>query len=198
METYGNCIELLLIILTLYNKSNTNVVDVLHKYECTCMNCYIFQNYLYKYKYITYNLVALPNLGTVFYVFLAWTPSLTLHHYHLSRDMIKPTKWLCAQRRLRSAWSSSKSDQSSMSAWRTLGFLATHWAHMKDWSDWADALAGLSLRWAHFVGFVVSWLSCYHTSDVHHQTCLNDQTYLICWRPELVSEVHTDVSHLFL
>ena len=28
------------------------------------------------------------------------------------------------------------------------------------WSDWADAKAGLSLRWAHthFVGFVMSWL----------------------------------------
>ena len=30
------------------------------------------------------------------------------------------------------------------------------------WSDWADAQADLSLRWAHshFVGFVMSWLSC--------------------------------------
>ena len=31
---------------------------------------------------------------------------------HLSRDMTKPTKWLCAQRRLRSAWASVQSDQS--------------------------------------------------------------------------------------
>ena len=31
------------------------------------------------------------------------------------------------------------------------------------WSDWADAQAGLSLRWAHthFVGFVMSWLIWY-------------------------------------
>ena len=30
------------------------------------------------------------------------------------------------------------------------------------WSDWADAQADLSLRWAHshFVGFVTSWLIC--------------------------------------
>ena len=29
----------------------------------------------------------------------------------MSRLMIKPTKWLCAQRRLRSAWASAQSDQ---------------------------------------------------------------------------------------
>ena len=31
---------------------------------------------------------------------------------HLSRLVIKPTKWLCAQRRLRSDWASAQSDQS--------------------------------------------------------------------------------------
>ena len=56
---------------------------------------------------------------------------------YLSRLMTKPTK--------------------SLSAWRKLGSLATHWAHSEDWSDWADAQADLSLRWAHshFVGFVM-------------------------------------------
>ena len=60
----------------------------------------------------------------------------------------KPTKWLCAQRRLRSAWASTQSDQSSLSAWRKLGSLAT------------DAQADLSLRWvhSHFVGFVTRQL----------------------------------------
>ena len=76
---------------------------------------------------------------------------------NMSRLMTKPIMWLCAQRRLRSAWASARSDQSSLSAWRKLGSLATHWAHSEDWSDWADAQADLSLRWAqsHFVGFVV-------------------------------------------
>ena len=63
--------------------------------------------------------------------------------------MIKPTKWLCAQRRqislgIRPVWS-----ESSLSGWRKLGSLDTHWAHSKDCSDWADAQADLSLRWAH-------------------------------------------------
>ena len=35
---------------------------------------------------------------------------------------------------IRSVWS-----ESSLSAWRNLGSLATHWAHSEDWSDWADA-----------------------------------------------------------
>ena len=57
--------------------------------------------------------------------------------------MTKPTKWVCAQRRqislgIRPVWS-----ESSLSAWRKLGSLATHWAH------------------THFVGFVMSWLIWY-------------------------------------
>ena len=54
---------------------------------------------------------------------------------------------------IRQVWS-----ESSMSAWRKLGSLATHWAHSEDWSDWADAQADLSLRWAHnhFVVFFVA------------------------------------------
>ena len=38
---------------------------------------------------------------------------------------------------------------SSLSEWRNSGSLATHWGHCKDWSDWADAQADLSLHWAH-------------------------------------------------
>ena len=39
----------------------------------------------------------------------------------MSRDMTKPTKWVCTHRRLRSAWASARFDQSSLSAWRNLG-----------------------------------------------------------------------------
>ena len=39
---------------------------------------------------------------------------------------------MCAQRRLRSAWASVQSDQSSLSAWRKLGPWATHWAQSED------------------------------------------------------------------
>ena len=83
---------------------------------------------------------------------------------HLSHIMTKPTKWRCAQRRLRSAWANAKTQislgirpvwsESSPTAWRKLGSSATHWVHSE---DSADAQADLSLRWAHshFVGFVI-------------------------------------------
>ena len=48
--------------------------------------------------------------------------------------------------------------ESSLSAWRKLGSLATHWAHSEDWSAWADAPTH---HWAHthFVGFLMSQLN---------------------------------------
>ena len=79
----------------------------------------------------------------------------------MSRDMTKPTKWHVRPAKTRISlgigpvWS-----ESSLSAWRKLGSLATNQAHSELWSDWADAQADLSLRWvhSHFVGFVVSRL----------------------------------------
>ena len=49
--------------------------------------------------------------------------------------------------------------ESSLSAWKNLGSLATHWAHSKDWSD-GHADLSLCLAHTHFVGFVLLWLKC--------------------------------------
>ena len=87
----------------------------------------------------------------------------------VSHDMTKPTEWVCAQRRLRSAWAFAQSDQSFRCAHEeSLGpYLPIAWvltyplsAQWRLWSDWADGQADLSLRWAHthFVGFVMSRL----------------------------------------
>ena len=59
---------------------------------------------------------------------------------------------------VRPVWS-----ESSLSARRNLGPLATHWAHSAQrrlWFDWADTQADVSLRWAHtyFIGFDMLWL----------------------------------------
>ena len=69
--------------------------------------------------------------------------------------------------------------ESSLSAWRKLGSLATHWAH---------AQADLSLRWAHthFVRFIMSRLSCFveqtGTSLQVQPTCLwNSFTGMKCF-----------------
>ena len=81
----------------------------------------------------------------------------TPKRFLLSRLMTKPTKWVCAQRRLRSARASSQSDQSSLCAqWVAKDPRFLH-ADSEDWSDWADTKADLSLRWAqsHNVGFVM-------------------------------------------
>ena len=51
---------------------------------------------------------------------------------HIRATTCQNQQWLCAQRRLRSAWACAQSDQSSLSAWRKLGSLATHWAHSED------------------------------------------------------------------
>ena len=63
---------------------------------------------------------------------------------------------MCAQRRLRSASASAQSDQSSLSAWRKLGSLATHWGHSED-SDQTGQMPRLIWVLAghtcHFVGF---------------------------------------------
>ena len=80
--------------------------------------------------------------------------------------MIQATTWQnkhneCAPSELRSAWACAQSDQSSLSARRNLGDLATRWAHSED-SDQTGRMPRLScLRWAHthFVGFVMSWLN---------------------------------------
>ena len=78
----------------------------------------------------------------------------------VSRDMTKPTKWLCAQRRLRSALASAQSDLSLRCALMGAKDTSFLLADSENWSDWADAQAYLSLRWTHthFVGFVMSRL----------------------------------------
>ena len=84
----------------------------------------------------------------------------------MSRDITKPTKWLCVQRRLRSAWASAQSDQSLCCPHEETWVLSYPLSTQRRFrSDWADAQADLRFRWAHshFVGFVMSWLKyvCY-------------------------------------
>ena len=64
----------------------------------------------------------------------------------MSRHMTKPTKGLCVQRRLsiRPVWSVFVVRRKK--AWVLSYALMARW---RLWSDWADAQADLSLRWAH-------------------------------------------------
>ena len=68
----------------------------------------------------------------------------------MSQLMTKPTKWSLRLAKTQISlgvcpvWS-----ESSLSAWRNLGSLATHWEHSKDTDHWADAQTDQSLRWSH-------------------------------------------------
>ena len=56
-------------------------------------------------------------------------------------------------------------------------------AQRRLWSDWADAQADLSLRWAHshFVGFVMSWLvSCLYSQLWHCDHLVKKRERAIC------------------
>ena len=79
----------------------------------------------------------------------------------------KPTKWS-----VRPAKSSSQSDQSSLSAWRSIGTLATHWVHSEDWSVWADAQAESSLGAQSFC-HAASHLCSVHTAKMQISLCVS-------------------------
>ena len=77
---------------------------------------------------------------------------------HMSRLMTKPTKWQMRPAKtqislsIRPVWS-----ESSLSAWRKLGSLATHWALSKD-SDqtgWMPSLIWVFAGHSHFDGFLM-------------------------------------------
>ena len=103
--------------------------------------------------------------------------------------MTKPKKWVCTQRRLRSAWASAQSDQSSQSEWRNLGSLANHWAHSKD-SDQTGRMP--RLIWV-FAGhtLILLVLSCsgwyVHCIKADVQTCITWKCRLFIWFLQLLN-----------
>ena len=77
----------------------------------------------------------------------------------MSHVTTKPTKWLCAQRRHRSAWAFAQSDQSLWVA-KDTSFLPAD-SEDSDQTGWMPRLiwvfAGCT---CHFVCFVMRWLKC--------------------------------------
>ena len=82
------------------------------KYIYIYIYIYIYMLEMYSFKFIR-SCIFEPNIqGYIVYMFL-YTCILDIWvRVYMSCDMTKPTKWLCAQRRLRSAWASAQSDQS--------------------------------------------------------------------------------------
>ena len=90
-------------------------------------------------------------------------------HYHMSRLTTKPTKWHMGPAKTQTSlgihpvWS-----ESSLSAWRIIGSLATHWAGSED-SDQTGRMSRLIWVFAgrtSFVGFVMRRLIYNHTVNL--------------------------------
>ena len=100
------------------------------------------------------NCFKLQNKTSFNNIYEIWTG----HNREMSRLMTKPTKWLCAQRRLRSAWAFAQSDQSSLCAqWvaKDPRFLHAD-SENSDQTGWMPRLIWVFAgRRCHFVGFVM-------------------------------------------
>ena len=68
--------------------------------------------------------------------------------YHMCATAWQNQQMTCAPSKLRSAWASTQSDQSSLCA-QWVAKDTRFQTDSKDWSDWADAQADVSLHWAH-------------------------------------------------
>ena len=116
----------------------------------------------------------------------------TVVNLHWKFKCCKNIKWasarqnqqngMSAQRRLRSACAYVQSDQSSLSAWRKLGSLATHWEYRED-TDQTGRMPRLIWVFGghicHFVGFChaqaqmtirFAWVSLPQTVNHHRKT----------------------------
>ena len=105
---------------------------------------------------ILYSLSLLPQ--TMFCLSLLLFRSHRLGKRELSRLVTKPTKWMCAQRSLRSAWASVQSDQSlrcpheeSLDPKLPTECTAKALIRLGGCSGWFES----SLGHSHFVGFVM-------------------------------------------
>ena len=84
-----------------------------------------------------------PFMSSGFFCLRNWTSPFKLPHDKTNKMACAP-----AQQRLRSAWASGQSDQSSLTAWRKPGSLATHWVQAKTliklgWCPgWSESLLG--------------------------------------------------------
>ena len=113
------------------------------------------------------------------------------NNLQMSCLVTKPTKWLCAQRRLRSAWAFAQSDQSSLCA---------HWvgkdpsflhADSED-SDQTGRMLRLiwvfTRRTCHFVGFVMRCLINNFVVLLTKACCMG-VVLLLRWYAEKLSEM---------
>ena len=87
---------------------------------------------------------------------------------------------------IRPVWS-----ESSLSTWRKLGSLATHWAHSEDWSNWAD---GIRPVWS---GSLLGALSfCWFCHVTAHLLCFCAESLFLPFRMSSLSELNVSANDL--
>ena len=114
--------------------------------------------------------LTLANLAVLFWIYALICISLQWFWLDLSRLMTKPTKWLCAQRRLSSALASAQSDQSSLCVqWVAKNTSFPH-ADSED-SDQTGRMPrliwGFAGRTCHFAGFVMRRFKSSQNHDIN-------------------------------
>ena len=91
--------------------------------------------------------------------------------------------------------------ESSLSAWRAGVLSYPLSAQRRLWSDWADAQADLSLRWAHthFVGFVMSQLKCAMSREnMSSGICDQVRLKLACLAIDACYEIHVHIKSWYI
>ena len=111
-------------MIGLYSRQVDPKGNQVHVFTCQLLKLYSVDLQTKVFNYFTIGLLVIFTFATEFpYMNLigqtSFKPFQSLeifiklsHINYMSRDMTKPTKWLCAQPALRSAWASAKSDRS--------------------------------------------------------------------------------------
>ena len=147
-----------------------------------CQIDWLFFNFML----ITPRLLYLKNLQQSL-LFSNWLSEVKVDERNRYNQIIWACAWqnqqndLCAQRRLRSAWASSLGICPVWSVFVVR--LKKPWvlsytlsAHQRLWSDWVDAQADLSIRWAHR-SFCWFWCAAAHISCSRHQKEKKNKCY---------------------
>ena len=124
---------------------------------------------------------------------ITWMIFFTAINTQMSRIVTKPTDWHVRLAKtqislgIRPVWS-----ESSLSAWRMLGSLATHWVHSED-SDQTGRMPRLIWVFAghtfHFVGFVTMRLIMLYRDQMIFHSLTFARSRERCWKPRAKPEI---------
>ena len=108
-------------------------------------------------RHILWDLLSVKYTGNKKQVKICYRIMTCFCEKEMSCLMTKPASWLCAQRRLSSAWAFCPVwSESLLSAWRNLWSLATRWAHCED----SDQTGPLLSAWRNHGSLATCWAHC--------------------------------------